>query len=150
MARAKLTQTMSAVTAACMMVRREVYQQVGGLDVSLQVAFNDIDFCLRLRQHGYANVWTPFAELYHHESASRGHEDTPAKRARFMQEVEFMKDRWGDQLDRDPAYSPNLTLFGEPFALAFPPREWGHLATEAVPTNSGKPDESRRTRISVA
>lgn len=150
MARAKLTQTMSAVTAACMMVRREVYHQAGGLDVSLQVAFNDIDFCLRLRQHGYANVWTPFAELYHHESASRGHEDTPAKRARFTQEVEFMKDRWGDQLDRDPAYSPNLTLFGEPFALAFPPREWWHPATDLVPASPVRLDDPLRVRISVA
>jgi hypothetical protein len=114
------------------MVRRDVYEQAGGLDTSLRVAFNDIDFCLRLRQLGYANVWTPFAELYHHESASRGHEDTAEKRARFMSEVEFMKRRWGNQLECDPAYNPNLTLSGEPFTLAFPPREWRQVETRPV------------------
>lgn len=124
MSRAKLVQSMSAVTAACLMIRRETYLQVGGLDVSLTVAFNDIDFCLRLRRAGFRNLWTPFAELYHHESASRGNEDTPQKRARFMCEVEFMKNRWGVELEDDPAYNPNLTLSGEPFTLAFPPREW--------------------------
>lgn len=124
MARARLAQAMSAVTAACLMVRREVYQQVGGLDATLQVAFNDVDFCLRLRRAGFSNVWTPYAELYHHESASRGHEDTPQKQARFEREVGFMRQRWGVELERDPAYNPNLTLRGEPFTLAFPPRDW--------------------------
>ena len=124
MSRGRLVQNMSAVTAACLMVRRATYLQVGGLDVSLTVAFNDIDFCLRLRRAGFSNVWTPFAELYHHESASRGSEDTPEKRVRFTGEVEFMKHRWGSELDYDPAYNPNLTLSGEPFTLAFPPREW--------------------------
>lgn len=124
MARAKLIQSVSAVTAACMMMRREVYLQLGGLDVGLQVAFNDVDFCLRLREHGFTNVWTPFAELYHHESASRGEEDTPEKKQRFAREVQAMRKRWGTRLDRDPAYNPNLTLTGEPFTLAFPPRDW--------------------------
>lgn len=123
MARARLVQSMSAVTAACLMVRREVYRQVGGLDVDLQVAFNDVDFCLRLCERGYMNVWTPFAELYHHESASRGDEDTPEKKQRFANEVEFMVARWGARLKHDPAYNPNLTLLGEPFTLAFPPRK---------------------------
>ncbi|WP_426688346.1 glycosyltransferase family 2 protein [Rhodanobacter ginsengiterrae] len=132
MARARLVQQMSAVTAACLMVRRAAYQQVEGLDPSLQVAFNDVDFCLRLRQQGYRNVWTPFAELYHHESASRGHEDTPEKRRRFSREVSFMKHRWGSQLERDPAYNPNLTLSGEPFTLAFPPREWRQDAVRSM------------------
>jgi hypothetical protein len=133
MARAKLTQGMSAVTAACLMVRRKLYLEAGGLDTALQVAFNDIDFCLRLRQLGYTNIWTPFAELYHHESASRGNEDTADKRARFMREVEFMKIRWEGQLDDDPVYNPNLTLSGEPFTLSFPPREWQPaVAAEAM------------------
>jgi glycosyltransferase involved in cell wall biosynthesis len=133
MARAKLTQGMSAVTAACLMVRRKLYLEAGGLDTALQVAFNDIDFCLRLRQLGYTNIWTPFAELYHHESASRGNEDTADKRARFMREVEFMKIRWEGQLDDDPVYNPNLTLSGEPFTLSFPPREWQPaMAAEAM------------------
>jgi glycosyltransferase involved in cell wall biosynthesis len=124
MGRARLTQVLSAVTAACLMVRRTVYQQVGGLDTELRVAFNDVDFCLRLRKHGYQNVWTPFAELYHHESASRGREDTEEKRARFSSEVNFMMQRWAVELQNDPAYNVNLTLTGEPFTLAFPPRDW--------------------------
>jgi glycosyltransferase involved in cell wall biosynthesis len=133
MARAKLAQGMSAVTAACLMVRRKLYLEAGGLDTGLQVAFNDIDFCLRLRQLGYTNIWTPFAELYHHESASRGNEDTADKLSRFMREVEFMKNRWGVQLDHDPIYNPNLTLSGEPFTLSFPPREWQpSIGTEAL------------------
>lgn len=131
MTRAKLIQSVSAVTAACLMVRREVYLQSGGLDADLQVAFNDVDFCLRLREHGFANVWTPFAELYHHESASRGEEDTPEKKQRFAREVRFMRRRWGALLDHDPAYNPNLTLTGEPFTLAFPPRAWSVAVTSA-------------------
>jgi GT2 family glycosyltransferase len=122
MARARLTQTMTAVTAACMVVRREIYQAVGGLDEQLQIAFNDIDLCLRIKQAGYRNVWTPFAELYHHESASRGYDDTPEKQRRFQREVDFMLNRWHRQLQQDPCYNPNLCLSSEPFALAFPPR----------------------------
>jgi O-antigen biosynthesis protein len=129
-ARARLTQNMSAVTGACLMLRRAVYEQVGGLDTSLRVAFNDIDLCLRLRQHGYANVWTPFAELYHHESASRGLDNTPEKQARFAGEVTFMETRWGRQADLDPAYNPNLTFSGELFTLAFPPRQWWPVTTQ--------------------
>ena len=132
---------MTAVTAACLMVRRDVYLQVGGLDSSLQVAFNDVDFCLRLAQRGYTNIWTPFAELYHHESASRGHENTPGKKARFTREVEFMKSRWGGQLEHDAAYNPNLTLSGEPFSLAFPPREWSITAAMPVADGQGTPNQ---------
>jgi O-antigen biosynthesis protein len=120
--RATLTQNLSAVTAACMVVKRSVYQEVSGFDEGLQVAFNDIDFCLRVLQKGYRNVWTPFAELYHHESVSRGYEDTPEKKVRFQSEVLLMKKRWGDILDKDPAYNPNLTLTGYAFDLAYPPR----------------------------
>lgn len=117
-----LVQNLSAVTAACLLVQKQVFDKVGGLDEKLRVAFNDIDFCLRVREAGYRNVWTPHAELYHHESASRGAEDTPEKQARFREEVEFMYGRWGDTLQRDPAYNPNLTLSGYPFEMAFPPR----------------------------
>lgn len=122
MGRARLVQSLSAVTAACLVVRKAVYEKVGGLDEKLAVAFNDVDFCLRLRRHGYRNVWTPFAELYHHESASRGYEDSPEKAARFGAEVRYVQQRWGEALRRDPAYSPNHTLEGVPFELAFPPR----------------------------
>lgn len=120
--RAKVVQGVSAVTAACLVVRRELFERVGGLDETLQVAFNDVDFCLRLRAAGMQNLWTPFAEFYHHESASRGSENTPEKAARFRGEVERMGERWGEQLYWDPAYNPNLTLFGTDFGYAFPPR----------------------------
>lgn len=121
MSRGLLVQQLSAVTAACLLVRRSVYEEVGGLDPKLQVAFNDIDFCLRVRAAGYNNLWTPYAELYHHESASRGLEDTPAKKQRFEGEVAVMLERWGEALNRDPAYSPNLSLKTAQ-NLAFPPR----------------------------
>lgn len=121
--RARLTQGLSVVTAACLLIKKSIYLEVGGLnEVDLQIAFNDVDFCLRVREAGYQNVWTPFAEFYHHESATRGLEDTPAKRARFSQETEYMKRTWGESLLNDPAYSPNLTLDHEDFSLAWPPR----------------------------
>jgi GT2 family glycosyltransferase len=121
--RARLVQNYSSVTAACLLVRKAVYEQVGGLDADeLAVAFNDIDFCLKVRAAGYRNVWTPFAELYHHESASRGADDTPEKAERFQREVETMLRRWGSVLQHDPAYNPNLTLEFTDFSLASPPR----------------------------
>ncbi len=120
--RAGLVQNLSAVTAACAILRREVFEEVGGLDDSLVVAFNDVDFCIRVREAGYRNLWTPFAELYHHESASRGYENTPEKIARFKREESFMKERWGALLERDPFYNPNLSLVNAPFTLAYPPR----------------------------
>jgi hypothetical protein len=83
------------------------------------VAFNDVDFCLKVRFAGYRNVWTPYAELYHHESVSRGLEDTPEKKARFEKEVLFMKSKWGDVLLKDPYYNPNLTLEHEDFSLSW-------------------------------
>lgn len=149
MARARLTQSMSAVTGACLLIRRAVYLQVGGLDLSLPVAFNDIDFCLRLREQGYVNIWTPFAELYHHESATRGLEDTPEKRERFEHEVDFMRRRWAGKLEADPVYNPNLTMAGEPFMLAFPPRPWWPAAAEtAVPADEPRV-ERRQARTSA-
>ena len=121
--RARLIQEFSAVTAACLVVRKSIYTLVGGLDeVDLAIAFNDIDFCLKVRRAGFRNIWTPFAELYHHESASRGADDTPEKRHRFDREVEVMLRRWGGDLGGDPAYNPNLTLERNDFSLAIPPR----------------------------
>jgi glycosyltransferase involved in cell wall biosynthesis len=122
--RAVLHQAFSAVTAACLVVRKSIFEQVGGLDEELEVAFNDIDFCLRVRQAGYRNVWTPFAEMIHHESASRGHETTPDKQRRFQKEITCMRERWQEVLRHDPAYSPNLTLEAENFDIAWPPRLW--------------------------
>jgi glycosyltransferase involved in cell wall biosynthesis len=121
--RALLCQNFSAVTAACLIIRRQVFEEVGGLDeTNLAIAFNDVDLCLRIRERGYRNLWTPYAELYHNESASRGYEETPEKRERFAKECDYMRRRWGKLLENDPAYNPNLTLDREAFMLAFPPR----------------------------
>lgn len=116
--RLKLTQTVSGVTAACLIIRKSVFDQVDGLDeINLKVAFNDVDFCLKVREAGYRNLWTPYAELYHHESISRGTEDSPEKQARFQSEVEFMQAKWGEALKSDPFYSPNLTKDREDFTI---------------------------------
>jgi GT2 family glycosyltransferase len=121
--RARVAQNYSAVTAACMVFRKQVFEQVGGLnEKDLPVAFNDVDFCLRVREAGYRNLWTPFAQLYHHESISRGRDDTPAKLARAASEADYMRRKWGSLLDRDPAYNPNLALSIRGFDLAWPPR----------------------------
>ncbi|WP_161575406.1 glycosyltransferase [Beggiatoa leptomitoformis] len=133
--RAVLQQNFSAVTGACMIMRKEVYFAVNGLDaVNLRVAFNDVDFCLRVREKlGLWNVWTPYAELYHHESISRGKEDTPEKIQRFQSEMDYMKQQWEHSYlgepPNDPAYNPNLTVVSEDFALAWPPRVLGLLPT---------------------
>ncbi len=116
--RLNIVHNISAVTAACLVVRKSLYEQVGGLEEdNLQIAFNDVDFCLKVRSAGYRNLWTPYAELYHYESKSRGEEDTPEKRKRFNSEISFMKKKWGDLLMIDPYYSPNLTLDREDFSL---------------------------------
>jgi glycosyltransferase involved in cell wall biosynthesis len=121
-ARAHLAQDISAVTTACALVKREAYLQVGGFDENLAVTFNDVDLCLRLREAGYRIVWTPYAELIHHESASRGFDNSAPKQVRFLAEVDYMKSKWGDILPRDPFYNPNLSLDENLFTLAFPPR----------------------------
>ncbi len=137
-----LQQNLSAVTAACLVIRRDVFIEVGGLDEKLRVAFNDVDFCLKVRAAGYRNFWTPYAELYHHESASRGAEDTLEKRDRFRGEVEYVMSKWGEQLLNDPAYNPNLTLTINDFTLALPPRPWPPLDsdTAAPPPPASKPE----------
>ena len=122
-ARAQVVQQMTVVTGACLAVRKSVYQRLGGLDGEhLAVAFNDVDFCLRCVEAGYRNLYTPYARLYHHESYSRGAENTAEKRARFSGEVDYMKKRWAQVLEQDPCYNPNLSLHSEHFALAWPPR----------------------------
>lgn len=106
-----ITQNLSAVTAACLMMRREVFEKLGGLDERYAVAFNDVELCARIRQAGYLIVWTPFAELYHHESVTRGADDTPEKLARFVREVRMFAIEWSELLTTgDPYYNPNLTL----------------------------------------
>lgn len=121
--RAQLVQDVSAVTAACLLVRSETFHRVGGFDEAFPVAFNDVDFCLRVRQLGLRNLWTPFATLIHHESKSRGSDEVSrGKRARFRSEYQLMRSRWGEALLNDPAYSPNLTLEADDFSFAWPPR----------------------------
>lgn len=121
--RASVTQNFSAVTGACLAVQRRHFLSVGGLnEVDLTVAFNDIDFCLKLVSAGLRTVFTPHALLYHHESASRGLEDNPEKIARFTREVAYLRDHWRSLIHHDPFYSPNLTLAHEGMTFAFPPR----------------------------
>jgi GT2 family glycosyltransferase len=107
----------SAVTAACLLVRREVFDAVNGLDEGLTVAFNDVDFCLRVRAAGHRNVWTPHASLIHHESVSRGRDLTPSKARRFAGEYATMHRRWAADMLADPYYSPHLTYDLEDFSL---------------------------------
>ncbi len=121
--RTSLISNYSAVTAACLIIQKTIYNTVGGLnETHLKVAFNDVDFCLKVKAAGFRNTWTPYAELYHHESATRGIEDTPEKKMRFAQEVTFMKNNWGETLQIDPSYNPNLSINHEDFSLAWPPR----------------------------
>ncbi len=121
-ARAALTQAFAAVTAACMVVRKTEFDAVGGFDETLAVAYNDVDLCLRLRERGLRNVWTPFAELYHYESVSRGLDRDGESRRRFLAESQTMRDRWKRLLTADPYYNPNLSLTRADFWLAYPPR----------------------------
>jgi GT2 family glycosyltransferase len=120
-ARALLQQNLSAVTGACLAMRRKVFDEVGGFDGrNLRVAFNDVDLCLRVRQRGYLIVWTPLAELYHHESASRDSDLLPARHREFLQENAYMRSKWGAMLERDPYFNPNLSLRDYSISFAFP------------------------------
>ncbi|TCK07259.1 glycosyltransferase family 2 protein [Marinobacterium mangrovicola] len=126
MNRSILPQELSAVTAACLLTTRKLYRELGGLDEqNLAVAFNDVDFCLRVRQAGYRVVYTPYAELYHHESVSRGKDDNPEKQARAESEVRYMRERWASVIERDPFYNPNLNYAKPDFTLGKYPRiDW--------------------------
>ena len=117
-ARALCAQDYSAVTAACMMVKRSVFEKVKGFDEQLKVAYNDIDFCLKVRREGFLVVYNPYAELYHYESKSRGLENTEEKVRRFKRESQIFEERWGVILEKgDPYYNPNLTLDKNDFSL---------------------------------
>ncbi len=116
--RLTIAQNLSAVTAACCLIPRRVWEEIDGLDEGYAVAFNDVDMCLRIRKAGYLIVWTPYAELYHFESKSRGYEDTPEKQKRFKREIDLFNDRWSGTLaEGDPYYNPNLTLEREDFSF---------------------------------
>ena len=121
--RLQLVQNYSAVTAACLVVKKEIFYQVKGFDdENLKVAFNDVDFCLKVLEKGFRNLWTPFAVLVHHESASRGLEKTMIQKERFQKEVLHMQRKWQSALLCDNFYNPNLSLDSEDFSLSFPPR----------------------------
>ena len=118
MTRACIAQNLSACTAACLLIDANVYREVEGLDEGYAVAFNDVDLCMKIRQKGYLLVFTPYAELYHYESKSRGVEDTPEKQERFSREVKRFFSKWDKELKQgDPYYNPNLTLEFEDFSL---------------------------------
>lgn len=106
-----------AVTAACCMIRKADFEQLGGFEEKLTVAFNDVDLCLREYEAGHDNVWLHGVELYHYESQTRGYENTPEKKARFDQETKFMEDRWGKYIANDPFYNPNLSRVGGHFGI---------------------------------
>lgn len=116
--RLRAIHNVSAVTGAVLVVEKKIYENLGGLNiVGLPVAFNDVDFCIKVQKAGYMNLWTPFGELYHHESKTRGDDQTPEKQSRFKMECEFMEAQWGDFLRNDPFYNKNLTLASENYSL---------------------------------
>jgi glycosyltransferase involved in cell wall biosynthesis len=121
--RLKIIQNLSAVTGACLMMRKEVFNEVGGFDEEYSLAFSDLDICLKVRKRGYLIVWTPYAELYHYESKTHGFEDTPEKQERFNKEIELFRKKWGYILENgDPYYNPNLTLDRDDFSYAIQSR----------------------------
>lgn len=109
--KASLMQDLSAVTAACMMVKKKAFEEAGGFEEKLAVAFNDVDLCLKIREKGYLVVYDPYVEMYHYESKTRGREDTKEKVRRFQGEIEYMRTRWiGILKEGDPCYNKNLSL----------------------------------------
>ena len=106
----------SAVTGACLMCSKSDFDRAGGFDEHLAIAFNDVDLCLKLKSLGLNNVYLPHVELYHHESKSRGYEDSPEKRLRCEKEADILREKWSVLLDNDPCYNPNLTRGDERFS----------------------------------
>ena len=118
MGRLCYTQNVTAVTGACLMVKKELFKKVGGLDTGFAVSLNDVDFCLKLRKEGYLNVFTPFAELYHFESISRGLDDSGEKAQRYNKESEVFREKWKEELIKgDPYYNPNFSLDRSDYSL---------------------------------
>ena len=112
------TNNYSAVTAACLMVKKSVYEEVGGFNEELAVEYNDVDFCLKLVEKGYNNLYVPYVELYHYESLTRGHPHmTKESYKRHLKEIALFKNRWKSFIDNDPCYNPNLTLDATHFQL---------------------------------
>lgn len=118
MGRLCYTQNVTAVTGACLLVKKSLYEEVGGLDEGFEISLNDVDFCLKLREKNLLNVFTPFAELYHHESASRGLDDQGEKAERYNRESERFREKWKAALEAgDPYYNPNFSLDRSDFSL---------------------------------
>lgn len=116
--RLQIVQNLSAVTGACLMMRREVFEEAKGFDEEFLLALNDVDLCLKIRENGYLVVWTPYSELYHYEYKTRGYNDTPGKKEQYEREVKLFQKKWKDFLGKgDPYYSPNLTLEKEDFSI---------------------------------
>lgn len=137
MGRAALEQDLSCITAACMIVRAESFQQLGGFDPQFAVAFNDVDLCIRLKKAGWRLIWTPAASLYHCESVSVGQPDASDRAERFAQECLMLRTAHGDIIDNDPNYNPNLSLTSARCELSFPPR------VDKLPALSDSPDLQR-------
>jgi GT2 family glycosyltransferase len=140
--RSGVVQTMSAVTGACLAIRRTVFEAVGGFDAEqLAVDYSDMDLCLRAAAAGFRTLWTPFARLLHHESATRGPYMTAGKLARWEAETQVMRRRWGDLLHRDPWYNPNLAVDpdAKAYDLAFPPRPTGGPGAEMERSRCASP-----------
>jgi GT2 family glycosyltransferase len=129
----RVVREVAAVTAACLVIRKSLFVEVAGFDEeNLPITFSDIDLCLKLHAAGYRNLWTPFAELYHHESMSRGPDDSSANRARSERETQHFLSRWHEVIAADPYYSPNLSLYRDWPEPAWPPRArptWAKVAT---------------------
>jgi hypothetical protein len=141
-----LTRELSAVTGACLAFRREVFEAVGGLnETELPIAYNDVDFCLRVREQGFRIIWTPLAELYHLESASRGLPKTPEQVDRAAREAGYMRHRWGPVLDNDPFYNLNFDRKDHAFELMRPPyreKRWRRGGTIRASATSSIADET--------
>jgi GT2 family glycosyltransferase len=143
-----LTRSVTAVTGACIALRSSVFEEVGGMDEAFTVAYGDVDLCLRVADRGYRLICTPFAELFHHESATRGYEDTPAKQARHDLELELLRTRWGSALWADRYASPaHLRECG---GAAFISPEAGDAATGAEAVTAGVPRPRSRSLLAFA
>jgi glycosyltransferase involved in cell wall biosynthesis len=132
-ARLTIVSNYSATTGACFMIRRSVWEEVNGFDETLAVAYNDVDFCLRLLSKNYRHVVLPHVLFYHHESKSRGLDNTPEKQRRFTQETNLMKQRWQHIIDHDPYYNPNLTLYAADFSISPDSPYYCETNEEALP-----------------
>ena len=122
--RLKAVHEVAAVTGACLAIEKATWCDLSGLDEeNLAVAYNDVDLCLKVRQKNLKVIFTPFSKVFHHESVSRGIDDTPERNARLQSEIQVMQERWGGMLNHDPAYSPNLSSDGGGFSLAETPKK---------------------------